>query len=81
MQSHRQLSCAKPLHSHISLANTTLSPGVNSRPIPTTHSRLVPTTHDRIDTYHGLDVAADYDDVAGKAAGMPDISLRWLRWR
>ena len=47
----------------------------------TTHSRLVPTTHDRIDTYHRPDVAADYDDVAGKAAGMPDISLRWLRWR
>jgi hypothetical protein len=47
----------------------------------TTHSRLVPTTHDRIDAYHRPDVAADYDDVAGKAAGMPDISLRWLRWR
>ena len=47
----------------------------------TTHSRLVSTTHDRIDAYHRPDVAADYDDVAGKAAGMPDISLRRLRWR
>ena len=51
------------------------------RVVSTTHSRLVSTTHDRIDVYHGPDVAADYDDVAGKAAGMPDISLRRLRWR